>query len=178
MPFHILDVSFWRVPNQWITIVVTFSFNIISPFWRHIFTCNVPVTNEKKKKKKRGRLFLLQRKFSSIHTITKSLTSAKTRSSELLAAELRTLYIQDNWGCCKYSAAQWRCTYTFPKWLYIIRLSAQQKRVSFFFSFFFLLSVYAMWQDASWNVSWLYDLRPCVFSVVSAVLFMFSTGSL
>lgn len=113
-------------------------------------------------------MFLLQRKFSSIHTITKSLTSAKTHSSELLAAELRTLYIQDNWGCCKYSAAQWMCTYTFPKWLYIIRLSAQQKRVRSFF--FFLFSSFCLCHVARCVLKCqlaLWFTALCVFCCVS-----------
>lgn len=70
--------------------------NLISSFWRHVI-CHLWQWKG---------LFLPQRKFWSINTISQSLVSVKTCSCELLAAKLSTLYILDNWGCCKYSVVQ------------------------------------------------------------------------
>lgn len=62
-----------------------------------------------------------QRKFSSINTTLQlQYKSSPCDCCELLAGKWRSFYIWDNWGCCKCSAVQWRCTYSFQKHLYII----------------------------------------------------------
>lgn len=136
----------------------------------HIKLCQ---THESLLKKKRNLFFLCthnvlqrvkqllpQRKFSGINTIRQSSLSVKTCCGELLAAKLRTFYIVGNWGGCKCLAVQWKCTYTFLKWLYIITSSTQQKCVRSF-----SLSLFMPCGKMSWNVTSPHDLRRRVFLV-------------
>lgn len=110
-------------------------------------------------------------KVLSINIITQSLVSVKTCSGELLAVKLRTLYILDNWGCCKYSVVQQRCTYTFLKRLCIITSSTKQKCVRCFFCLFHVARCVLKWKRALW-----FTVMPV--SGASAILYMFSTGFL
>lgn len=111
------DISYYAVPNPWITF--------LKKKRNLFFLCTHNVLQRVKQ-------LLPQRKFSGINTIRQSSLSVKTCCGELLAAKLRTFYIVGNWGGCKCLAVQWKCTYTFLKWLYIITSSTQQKCVRSF----------------------------------------------
>lgn len=136
-----------------------------------ILSCAKPMNHFLKKKHnlfflcthnvlQRVKQLLPQRKFSGINTIRQSSLYVKTCCGELLAAKLRTFYIVGNWGGCKCLAVQWKCTYTFLKWLYIITSSTQQKCVRSF-----SLSLFMPCGKMSWNVTSPHDLRRRVFLV-------------